>query len=41
MTNNRRSYRKLWLGLICVMSLSFLGLGYFGSEIYRQAPPVP
>jgi nitric oxide reductase subunit B len=36
-----RSYRKLWLSLISVIVLSFLGLGYFGSEIYRQAPPVP
>src|SRR6185312_6519696 len=41
MTTNRRSYRRLWLGLICVISLSFLGLGYFGTEIYRKAPPVP
>ena len=36
-----RSYRKLWLSLISVIALSFLVLGYFGSEIYRQAPPVP
>jgi nitric oxide reductase subunit B len=36
-----RSYRKLWLSLISVVTLSFLVLGYFGSEIYRQAPPVP
>ena len=36
-----RSYRKLWLSLIGVIALSFLVLGYFGSEIYRQAPPVP
>ena len=36
-----RSYRKLWLSLISVITLSFLVLGYFGSEIYRQAPPMP
>jgi nitric oxide reductase subunit B len=36
-----RSYRKLWLSLISVIALSFLVLGYFGSEIYRQKPPVP
>ncbi len=36
-----RSYRKLWLSLASVIALSFLVLGYFGSEIYRQAPPVP
>src|SRR3954468_5858906 len=41
MNKNRRSYRKLWLGLICVIALSFLGLGYFGTEIYRKAPPIP
>ena len=36
-----KSYRKLWLSLISVIALSFLVLGYFGSEIYRQAPPMP
>jgi nitric oxide reductase subunit B len=39
--NTPRSYRKLWLSLISVITVSFLVLGYFGSEIYRQAPPVP
>ncbi|HVA49873.1 MAG TPA: nitric-oxide reductase large subunit [Pirellulales bacterium] len=34
-------YRKLWLGLGLVMAGSFAVLGYFGGEIYRQAPPVP
>ena len=37
----QRSYRRLWLGLFCVIGLSFLALAYFGSEIYRQAPPIP
>ena len=41
MNRNRRSYKKLWCGLICVIGLSFLVLGYFGSEIYRKAPPIP
>jgi nitric oxide reductase subunit B len=36
-----KSYRKLWLSLICVIAGSFLVLGYFGSQIWRQAPPVP
>ena len=36
-----RSYRKLWLSLSAVIVLSFLVLGYFGSEIYRLAPPLP
>ena len=34
-------YRKLWIGLSLVIGLSFLVLGYFGYEIYMQAPPVP
>lgn len=35
------SYRKLWIGLITVMVLSFAVLGYYGTEIFRQMPPVP
>ncbi|GAA4463108.1 nitric-oxide reductase large subunit [Nibrella saemangeumensis] len=34
-------YRKLWLGFAAVLIGSFAVLGYFGSEIYRQAPPIP
>src|SRR6185437_8534876 len=34
-------YRKLWLSLGLVVVGSFAVLGYYGSEIYRQAPPVP
>jgi nitric oxide reductase subunit B len=41
MTTHRSPYRRLWLGLIGVIALSFVGLGYFGTEIYRKAPPVP
>lgn len=36
-----RSFTKLWLCLAAVIVLSFAVLGYFGLEIYRQAPPVP
>ncbi len=36
-----QSYRKLWLSLISVITVSLLVLGYFGLEIYRTAPPVP
>ena len=36
-----KSFRKLWLSLICVIVGSFLVLGYFGSQIWRQAPPMP
>jgi nitric oxide reductase subunit B len=34
-------YAKLWVGLGTVIVLSFAVLGYYGREIYRQAPPVP
>lgn len=34
-------YRKLWIGFGLVIVLSFAVLGYYGGEIYRQAPPVP
>ncbi len=33
--------RGLWLALGVVIGGSFLVLGYFGREIYRQAPPLP
>jgi len=33
--------KKLWIGLILVMAISFGVLLYFGGEIYRKAPPVP
>jgi nitric oxide reductase subunit B len=35
------SFRKLWLGLFVVVAASFAVLGYYGWEIYRQAPPLP
>jgi nitric oxide reductase subunit B len=34
-------YARLWIGLISVIVASFAVLGYFGREIYRQAPPLP
>jgi nitric oxide reductase subunit B len=33
--------RKLWFGFIAVMTISFSVLGYYGREIYKQAPPIP
>ncbi len=33
--------KKLWIGFIAVMVISFAVLGYFGREIYRKAPPIP
>jgi nitric oxide reductase subunit B len=35
------NYKRLWTALILVIIGSFLVLGYFGYEIYMQAPPVP
>ncbi|MFP4143749.1 MAG: nitric-oxide reductase large subunit [Phycisphaeraceae bacterium] len=34
-------YFKLWLALALVVVGSFAVLGYYGLEIYRQAPPIP
>lgn len=34
-------YRRLWIGLTVVIVGSFAVLGYYGAEIYRQAPPIP
>jgi nitric oxide reductase subunit B len=33
--------KKLWIGFILVMVISFGILGYYGIEIYREAPPIP
>jgi nitric oxide reductase subunit B len=33
--------RRLWFSLGTVVFLSFAVLGYYGWEIYRQAPPIP
>jgi nitric oxide reductase subunit B len=33
--------RNLWISFILVMVVSFGILGYYGIEIYRQAPPIP
>jgi nitric oxide reductase subunit B len=34
-------YTRLWAALIAVIAGSFAVLGYYGAELYRQAPPVP
>ncbi len=34
-------YRRLWLSLFLVIGISFAVLGYYGYEIYMQAPPIP
>jgi len=41
MNTEPRSYIKLWVSLISVITLSFLVLGYYGFEIYHMAPPIP
>ena len=33
--------KKLWLGFLAVMGISFSVLLYYGYEIYKQAPPIP
>ncbi|WP_373741247.1 nitric-oxide reductase large subunit [Neisseria sp.] len=34
-------YKKLWLLLIAVLTITFTILGYMGNEVYKQAPPYP
>jgi nitric oxide reductase subunit B len=33
--------RSLWILLGCAVLAGFLILGFFGAEVYRQAPPIP
>jgi nitric oxide reductase subunit B len=35
------SNKKLWAGLFLVLGGTFFLLGFFGREVYRQAPPIP
>lgn len=34
-------HRKLWISFLLVVVISFAVLGYYGREIYREAPPIP
>lgn len=36
-----RSNAKHWLSFIAVLIVAFSILGFFGREVYRQAPPIP
>ena len=36
-----KNHKKLWLALILSVSGAFFLLGFFGQEVYRQAPPIP
>ena len=33
-------YKKLWFTLIGVLIVTFSLLGYYGTEVYRQAPQI-
>jgi nitric oxide reductase subunit B len=35
------NYRKLWFTLIGILAVTFTLLGYYGTEVYRSAPPIP
>jgi nitric oxide reductase subunit B len=35
------THKKLWIAFGAVNIVSFAILGYYGGEIYRQAPPIP
>jgi nitric oxide reductase subunit B len=34
-------YKRLWWTLIAILAITFGILGYFGKEVYREAPPIP
>ncbi|MFN2362505.1 MAG: nitric-oxide reductase large subunit [Marinobacter sp.] len=34
-------YRRLWFLLIGIVGVTFTLLGYFGADVYREAPPIP
>ncbi|MFN7116066.1 MAG: nitric-oxide reductase large subunit [Saprospiraceae bacterium] len=36
-----KNRQKLWVAFVLVIVISFAILGYFGYEIYQQAPPIP
>ena len=41
MTSIDRITRRHWIGLGAVLLFTFTVLGFFGVEVYRQAPPIP
>ncbi|UJF24541.1 nitric-oxide reductase large subunit [Suttonella sp. R2A3] len=36
-----KSYKWLWATLVITMVITFSVLGYYGREVYREAPPIP
>lgn len=41
MAKSVANYKKHWLTLVAILIVTFGILGYYGAEIYRQAPPIP
>src|SRR5262245_4317391 len=41
MSATHRLERRHWIGLGLTLLVAFLVLGFFGVEVYRQAPPIP
>ena len=35
------AYKRLWCWLLVILMVTFGLLGYYGKEVYRQAPPIP
>jgi hypothetical protein len=40
-SRQRRVMKRLWIIFIAIFALSFAVLGWVGSEIFRQMPPIP
>lgn len=36
-----QDHRRVWALLASALFIAFFVLGFFGREVYRQAPPVP
>ncbi len=36
-----KSYKLLWTVFVLVMMVTFTILGYYGREVYKEAPPIP
>ena len=34
-------YKKYWIAVVAVLIIGFSILGYLGTDVYHQAPPVP
>ncbi len=36
-----KSFARLWIAFLAIVTVAFSVLGYFGLELYREAPPIP